>query len=161
MASPKLRLLSLGEGRNSSEITGLTCVAQDVSMRGLSSLFLLKQLMETLNHDDPPTPYGVFDMIGGTSPGGYNFLAFEWCACSSISLITIMLGRLWMDVDACIDAYATFLMPCSSAFRRIPQFDAVVVLFQEIGLLNSRSFRILSIIFPVSRGKNSCRSMHQ
>lgn len=58
--------------------------------RGLSSLFILLELMESLDPDDPPKPCDVFDMIGGTSTGG---------------LIAIMLGRLKMTVQECIEAY--------------------------------------------------------
>jgi patatin-like phospholipase/acyl hydrolase len=54
MAERKLKLLSLDGG----------------GVRGLSSLFILKQLMEAINPDDPPKPCNYFDMIGGTSTGG-------------------------------------------------------------------------------------------
>ncbi|KAL8996607.1 MAG: hypothetical protein Q9188_006530 [Gyalolechia gomerana] len=59
-------------------------------VRGLSSLIVLKQLMETVDPDSPPKPCDYFDMIGGTSTGG---------------LIAIMLGRLKLSIDECIDAY--------------------------------------------------------
>jgi predicted acylesterase/phospholipase RssA len=63
-------------------------------IRGLSSLQILKQLLEGVAReqdlDDPPKPCEFFDMIGGTSTGG---------------LIAIMLGRLDMTIDECIDAY--------------------------------------------------------
>jgi patatin-like phospholipase/acyl hydrolase len=60
-------------------------------VRGLSSLFILKQLMESVNPDKPPRPCDHFDMIGGTSTGG---------------LIALMLGRLGLTVDECIQEYA-------------------------------------------------------
>ncbi|KAK3325058.1 acyl transferase/acyl hydrolase/lysophospholipase [Apodospora peruviana] len=59
-------------------------------IRGLSSLYILKQLMESIDMEKPPLPCDYFDMIGGTSTGG---------------LIAIMLGRLRMSVDECIDTY--------------------------------------------------------
>lgn len=59
-------------------------------VRGLSSLHILKTLVECIDPDDPPKPCDLFDMIGGTSTGG---------------LIAIMLGRLEMTVDECIAAY--------------------------------------------------------
>ncbi|KAK4207355.1 hypothetical protein QBC37DRAFT_327482 [Rhypophila decipiens] len=59
-------------------------------VRGLSSLYIVKQLMESINLESPPKPCQIFDMIGGTSTGG---------------LIAIMLGRLEMSVDDCIEAY--------------------------------------------------------
>ena len=61
-------------------------------VRGLSSLMILQQLMATIDPDAPPKPCDYFDMIGGTSTGG---------------LIAIMLGRLQMTVDECIDAYTS------------------------------------------------------
>lgn len=59
-------------------------------VRGLSSLQIVKRLMESINPDFPPRPCEHFDMIGGTSTGG---------------LIALMLGRLGMTVDEAIDAY--------------------------------------------------------
>lgn len=53
--SRDLRLLSLDGG----------------GVRGLSSLLMLQQLMRKMNRDNPPKPCEVFDMIGGTSTGGY------------------------------------------------------------------------------------------
>jgi patatin-like phospholipase/acyl hydrolase len=51
--------------------------------------------MEQLDPENPPKPYDCFDLIGGTSTGG---------------LIALMLGRLRMTVDECIEAYLE-LMP--------------------------------------------------
>ncbi|RSM15449.1 hypothetical protein CDV31_005042 [Fusarium ambrosium] len=64
-------------------------------VRGLSSLYVLKRIMDQVNagrdaHVPPRKPCQVFDLIAGTSTGG---------------LIAIMLGRLEMDVDECIAAY--------------------------------------------------------
>ncbi|KAG9240400.1 phospholipase, patatin family protein [Calycina marina] len=59
-------------------------------VRGLSALMILQQLMETIDRENPPKPCDYFDMIGGTSTGG---------------LIAIMLGRLRMSIEDCIDAY--------------------------------------------------------
>ena len=42
----------------------------DGEVRGLSSLAILKRLMETINPDASPKPCEYFDMIGGTSTGG-------------------------------------------------------------------------------------------
>jgi patatin-like phospholipase/acyl hydrolase len=54
MAEKKLRLLCIDGG----------------GVRGLSALFILKQLMEAVNRIAPPKPCNYFDMIGGTSTGG-------------------------------------------------------------------------------------------
>ncbi|MCJ1393483.1 hypothetical protein MMC18_006358 [Xylographa bjoerkii] len=74
MAGQKICLLSLDGG----------------GIRGLSELFVLKELMTMINPSSPPEPYECFDMIGGSSTGG---------------LLAIMLGRLKMGVDDCIKAY--------------------------------------------------------
>ncbi|RBA13412.1 pfs [Fusarium proliferatum] len=52
-------------------------------VRGLSSLMILQNLMSTIDPDAPPKPCDYFDMIA------------------------IMLGRLRMTVDECIDAYTS------------------------------------------------------
>lgn len=68
-------------------------------IRGLSSLIILKYLMKRVNPQNPPKPCDYFDLIGGTSTGG---------------LIALMLGRLRMDVDTCIEKY---LKLASAAFQ--------------------------------------------
>ena len=40
-------------------------------VRGLSSLMILEQLMEAVDPDNPPKPCDYFDIIGGTSTGGF------------------------------------------------------------------------------------------
>jgi len=40
-------------------------------IRGLSSLIILKHLMEQLDPQNPPKPCDYFHLIGGTSTGGY------------------------------------------------------------------------------------------
>jgi patatin-like phospholipase/acyl hydrolase len=66
-------------------------------VRGLSSLYVLKVLMEALQHklntDDTPRPCDIFDLICGTSTGG---------------LIALMLGRLRMTVQEAITYYRDF-----------------------------------------------------
>lgn len=54
MPGKELRLLALDGG----------------GVRGLSSLMILEQLMQTIDPDHPPKPSEYFDMIGGTSTGG-------------------------------------------------------------------------------------------
>ncbi|KAF2466110.1 uncharacterized protein BDR25DRAFT_269263 [Lindgomyces ingoldianus] len=79
--------------------TGLCLLSLDGGgVRGLSTLYILKGLMDRLNQDQknvpPLKPCEVFDLIGGTSTGG---------------LIAIMLGRLEMDADECITAYTELM----------------------------------------------------
>ncbi|KAG8528968.1 uncharacterized protein KY384_006657 [Bacidia gigantensis] len=63
-------------------------------IKGLTALIILRRLMRTvkvkLELAQDPKPCEYFDLIGGTSTGG---------------LIAIMLGRLGLTVDQCIDAY--------------------------------------------------------
>ncbi|PSK43691.1 hypothetical protein B9Z65_7205 [Elsinoe australis] len=65
-------------------------------VRGLASLYVLKQAMTHISHLHGRTikPCDFFDMICGTSTGG---------------LIAIMLGRLEMSIDACITAFTTMM----------------------------------------------------
>src|SRR2546423_13126401 len=87
------------EGRNSIPPTGenaasskqLRLLALDGGgVRGLSSLYILRRLMELIDPNKPPRPCDYFDIIGGTSTGG---------------LIAVMVGRLGMSVDECISEY--------------------------------------------------------
>ncbi|KAF2424931.1 hypothetical protein EJ08DRAFT_681763 [Tothia fuscella] len=109
-------------------------------VRGLSSLYILKTLMDRLNHERR-TKYGliqavkpceVFDMICGTSTGG------SWVATTLYTgLIAIMLGRLEMDVDDCIKAYGTLSekvfkikmrrLPTSFTGTVKPRFDSALL----------------------------------
>jgi patatin-like phospholipase/acyl hydrolase len=45
-------------------------------VRGLSALIILEQLMDTANLDSPPKPCDYFNMIGGTSTGGWVIAAY-------------------------------------------------------------------------------------
>ncbi|CEJ57466.1 Putative Pfs, NB-ARC and TPR domain protein (JCVI) [Penicillium brasilianum] len=92
-------ILKHGGEPNLLDTTGLCLLSLDGGgVRGLSSLYILKGIMDRLNHAreqiklPPVKPCEVFDLIGGTSTGG---------------IIAIMLGRLEMDVDACIGAYSS------------------------------------------------------
>ncbi|KAI9893899.1 MAG: hypothetical protein M1814_005452 [Vezdaea aestivalis] len=94
-------------------------------VRGLSSLYILKQIMITIARDlklkDPPKPCEYFNLIGGTSTGG---------------LIAIMLGRLQMDIDSCIRAYMNMSetifkkkssLPIDYRLRLRSRFDAKIL----------------------------------
>ena len=62
---------------NPLDSTGLCLLSLDGGgVRGLSTLYILKGLMDRLNHARPvgspaKKPCEVFDLIGGTSTGGY------------------------------------------------------------------------------------------
>ncbi|KAA6407667.1 MAG: hypothetical protein FRX48_08505 [Lasallia pustulata] len=80
-------------------------------VRGLSTLYILQGLMTRVNklrkaRGEPAVkPFEVFDLIGGTSTGG---------------LIAIMLGRLEMDVDECIETYKCLLETIFKSKSLIP-----------------------------------------
>ena len=93
-------------------------------VRGLSSLYILKLLMEELNQERKRLalprgkPCDVCDLIGGTSTGGYVLLLFpllDMYLIFLLRIIAIMLGRLEMDVDECIDAYTRLM---NDVFRK-------------------------------------------
>ena len=62
----------------------------DDEIRGLSSLAIFKRLMKIINSNASSKPCEYFDMIEETSIG---------------ELIVIMLNRLEMNIDECIDIY--------------------------------------------------------
>jgi len=63
---------------NPVDRTGLCLLSLDGGgVRGLSTLYILKKIMDRLNHErnntenlPPVKPCEVFDLIGGTSTGG-------------------------------------------------------------------------------------------
>jgi patatin-like phospholipase/acyl hydrolase len=66
-----------GGDPNPVDTTGLCLLSLDGGgVRGLSSLYILKSIMDQLNHAraraglPPVKPCEVFDLIGGTSTGG-------------------------------------------------------------------------------------------
>ncbi|KAL4892783.1 acyl transferase/acyl hydrolase/lysophospholipase [Aspergillus ambiguus] len=87
-------------------------------VRGISTLYILKEILESLTGDPSPRPCDYFDMIGGTGSGG---------------LIAILLGRLKMDIDECIDTVSRLYkhvfrkrrhIPIGSNLRSRPKFDS-------------------------------------
>lgn len=65
-----------GGESNPLDTMGLCLLSLDGGgVRGLSTLYILKALMDQLNHERPDhqqvKPCEVFDLIGGTSTGGY------------------------------------------------------------------------------------------
>lgn len=65
------------------ETNGLCLLSLDGGgVRGLSSLLILKDLMTQLNSkrsgQPPVKPCDVFDLIGGTSTGGYVYIPIPW-----------------------------------------------------------------------------------
>lgn len=69
-----------GGERDRVDTTGLCLLSLDGGgVRGLSTLYILKGIMARLNHEHrkaqpprrPVKPCDIFDLIGGTSTGGY------------------------------------------------------------------------------------------
>ena len=79
-AAESLRLLSIDGG----------------GIKGYTALLILRRIFRTLREvgqlDQEPKPCEVFDLMAGTSTGG---------------LIAVMLGRLHMSIDECIEEYET------------------------------------------------------
>ncbi|KAK4888939.1 hypothetical protein LTR27_012219 [Elasticomyces elasticus] len=95
--SQRQEIVSGGTPSNFRDDEGLCLLSLDGGgVRGLSTLYVLKHIMDRLNAARKQKGLGsvkpceIFDVIGGTSTGG---------------LIAIMLGRLGMDVTECIQAY--------------------------------------------------------
>ncbi|ORX98184.1 hypothetical protein BCR34DRAFT_593257 [Clohesyomyces aquaticus] len=116
-----------GGESNPLDTEGLCLLSLDGGrVRGLSTLYILKYIMDRLNHErknntpsiPPVKPCDVFDLIGGTSTGG---------------LIAIMLGRLEMDVDGCIAAYNDL---AAAVFGKKSRFPFVQSGRSETDLLN-------------------------
>ena len=85
---------------NLPDANGLRILSLDGGgMKGYTSLLILKRVLRAMKVEakkeeiylaDEPKPCDVFDLIVGTSTGG---------------LIAIMLGRLHMTIDECIEQY--------------------------------------------------------
>ena len=80
----QLKDLRLGEGSDPVDTTGLCLLSLDGGgVRGLSTLYVLKNIFTQLNHErsliklPPVKPCEVFDLIGGTSTGGYVLIAYS------------------------------------------------------------------------------------
>jgi patatin-like phospholipase/acyl hydrolase len=88
--------------RNPSQLPLRLLAFDGGGIRGLSSLFVLGDIMEQIrlhqHLDETPHPHKFFDLIGGTGTGG---------------LIAILLGHLRMSVD---DAVAVYLSVVNQVF---------------------------------------------
>jgi|SRR5271156_878524 len=110
-ADAPLKLLSLGtafDPVSNCKQSFLNSLADGGGIRGISTLIVLKYLMKRINPTGPPPkPCDYFNLIGGTSTGGYAQKPRP--RCNSVltpgRIIAIMLGRLRMDVQTCIDKY--------------------------------------------------------
>ncbi|CAE6384865.1 unnamed protein product [Rhizoctonia solani] len=118
---PTLPLSSLPQGYNfalayfrpdANKLRPLRLLSLDGGgVRGISSLRILKDIMDRIKPGARPCDY--FDLIAGTSTGG---------------LIAIMLGRLRMSVDDCIQHYHSL---AKHIFKRNPAAQAGSLAFVE------------------------------
>lgn len=82
-------------------------------IRGLSALFILKEILYRVQHkqklDQIPRACDVFDLAGGTGTGGYVIQVHsDWVSAHSLRfyrIIVIMLFRLRMPIDDAMKAY--------------------------------------------------------
>lgn len=100
--SRRLNVLILGEGPQIQTFTQKSDMIDGGGIRGLSSLLILQALMLYINQsinalgedatgqDSAVEPHEVFEFVGGTSTGG---------------LIALMLGKLNMNLNQCIETY--------------------------------------------------------
>ncbi|KAM0322096.1 hypothetical protein ACHAQA_009725 [Verticillium albo-atrum] len=140
MAAAHTTRETVGGNANPIDTTGLCLLSLDGGgVRGLSTLHVLKGIMDELNHERAASglsrvkPCDVFDLIGGTSTGG---------------LIAIMLGGLEMDVDECIAAYNKLSadvfakprrrIPVSSRGEIAPRFDSAKLKAAVLKIVASR-----------------------
>lgn len=96
---PPLRVLSLGKQVTRCRFSVANECADGGGVRGYSMLIILQELMyrayvetegKPPKRDEIPKPCEYFDLIAGSGTGG---------------LIAIMLGRLRLDIETCMDVY--------------------------------------------------------
>ncbi|KAF7114563.1 hypothetical protein CNMCM5793_009208 [Aspergillus hiratsukae] len=120
LESRKLNLLSLDGG----------------GIRGLSSLYVLKHMMEAIDPHHPPKPCEVFDMIGGVGSGGH-------CSFPQGSL---NLGRAKFDPQRCAAALRSILAQSgygeNALFRESRPSCRVVIYLTD--LKTQKSFSLTS-----------------
>ena len=95
-------------------------------IRGLSELLILEEIMKRIQHDEglptTPLPCDYFDLMGGTSTGGYVAnLSLGLGADCLLRLIAIMLGRLRMPVGEAIAMYGSLGKEVFSERKRTTQ----------------------------------------
>ena len=79
MDSRPLRLLSLGNQLRSFVRHRALTREDGGGVKGLTSLLLLREIFRALeNQGNLVQPYEYFDLIGGTSTGGYGMPRQQW-----------------------------------------------------------------------------------
>ncbi len=112
-------------------------------VRGLASLLILDYVMKAIDSKNPPKPCDYFDLIGGTSTGGFVLSSvtclFSVCLCLTLPprLIAIMLGRLHMTVKDAIDAYLELSREVFAPKHKYNKFASLVNAIKLKGLCSS------------------------
>jgi hypothetical protein len=117
--SPAPTTTRIPTGEDILDSTGYCLLSLDGGgVRGLATLYILQQTMKELNVKrkvkglGPKKPCDIFDLIGGTSTGGWASVSIERTWFNELTgyrLIAIMLGRLRMSVEECITAYSRLM----------------------------------------------------
>lgn len=125
-----LNILSLGtlyEGIMSVIYAPAKLNADGGGIGGLSALDILHEILSRMDtKGSPKKPCEVFDLICGSSTGGYAlsrlmFLNLWPCKTNCLGrLIAIMLGRLKMSVCECISAFTKVLSEVLPRRSRLP-----------------------------------------
>lgn len=138
LPTPGLRLLSLGECTFVRVSYAHIDLADGGGIRGFSILLIIDRIlryaMEAENAErrkngrkdlltEPPKPCEYFDLIGGTSTGGYvqpDFIkeTIDNLIAPSCRIAALMLGRLQMSIDEAIERYDELL---ENVFRKTKQ----------------------------------------
>ena len=156
------QLLTQKEVEEALDKKGLCLLSLDGGgVRGLSTLMILRTLMNRVNvgrsdrGQGPVKPCQLFDLIGGTSTGGYVFyfrIALSANRRVPSRLIAILLGRLQLDVDECIAVYTSIFekifkqkshrLPISFKGKIQGRFDSKVLRTAIIDVIKARQVSV-------------------
>ena len=117
----------------------------------------------------PVKPCDVFDLIGGTSTGGYVARRPQdgpMLTRASSSLIAIMLGRLEMTVEECIKAYTDMMgdvfgkrsSPIDWRLNVKGQFSALALERAIRSLVSATGHPVDALLDDPSSDKRHCRA---
>ena len=113
-------------------------------VRGLASLLILDYVMKAVDSKNPPKPCDFFDLIGGTSTGGFVMSSIIYLSSAGVCLLTltprliaIMLGRLHMTVKDAIDAYLDLSKDVFAPKHKFNKFASLVNALKLKGLCSS------------------------
>ena len=119
-------LRALNENRDHKTDRGLLLLSFDGGgVRGLSALYILRELV-----GPDARPCEIFDLIAGTSTGGFVVIHVPFTLKpdhSVLRLIAIMLGRLRMTVQCCIERYQDLVSTVFGHHRLLQWFGLLAL----------------------------------